>query len=268
MRCEVLVDPKMFPRGERMLKAMIAAAPIKLKVRQTYQGDCELLMVYGTGHPVRRPWQLKHLAKGGRMIGWDLGYWNREAHGTFAMRCTLDADHPQRFIRPEPAERWERAGIELREDYDPKGPIVVVGMGPKAHRAHGLKPLAWETRAIRAAQTIAGSREVVYKPKRPSDISPAIVPVLSEKSITQALRGASLVVCRHSNAAVDACIAGVPVVCEDGAAAALYTGAMAAPTMPTRQQRLAFLHSLAWWQWTPEEAAQAWKYLLSRVHCG
>ena len=36
--------------------------------------------------------------------------------------------------------------------------------------------------------------------------------------IDQALRGASLVVCHHSNCAVDAIIAGVPFECEDGAA--------------------------------------------------
>jgi len=268
MRCEVLVDPRMFPRGDKMLKAMIAAAPIKLKVRQTYRGDCELLMVYGTGHPVRRPWQQQHLARGGRMIGWDLGYWGRRDNGTFAMRCTLDADHPQRFLRPEPGDRWARAGIELREDCNPAGHILVVGMSPKAHRAHGMKPLSWETQAVRAARAVADGRLVLYKPKRPGEPVPPGVAVVQTKNITEALRGASLVVCRHSNAAVDACIAGVPVVCEDGAASALYTGKITSPTVPTREQRLAFLQSLAWWQWTPEEAAHAWNYLLNRINCG
>lgn len=267
VRCEVLVDPKMFPRGTKMLRAMIDAAPIKLRVRHAYHGDCDLLMVYGTGHPARQPWQRKHVAKGGRLIGWDLGYWNRRQADTFTMRCTLDHDHPQAFIRPESPERWDAQGVQLRDDCDPRGPIVVIGMGPKAHRAHGLKPLGWENQALQAARAIAAGRQVVYKPKRQFDPLPAGVTIARE-SIEQVLRGASLVICRHSNVAVDACIAGVPVVCEDGAAAALYTGTLNDPTTPTAEERLAFLRSLAWWQWTPQEAKQAWEYLLNRINSG
>lgn len=255
----------MFPRGARMLQAMIEAAPIKLKIRKTYQGDCDILMVYGTGHPVRRPWQLAHLARGGRLIGWDLGYWNREAEGTFSMRATIDADHPHRLIRPEPPERWKAAGIKLREDGNPNGPIVVVGMGPKSNRAHSIRPLAWELRAAQAAQVAYPGRTVVFKPKRPSD---GALPGFRTVSgpIHEVLKGASLVICRHSNVAVDACIAGVPVVCEDGAAVALYgQGRIASPATVSAAQRLAFLESLAWWQWRPTEAGDAWKYLLNRL---
>lgn len=262
MRCEILIDPEMFPRGARMLEAMIATAPVPVRVRRTYVGDCQVLMVYGTGHPGRRPWQLKHLQKGGHLIGWDLGYWQREVNGTFTMRATLDADHPQRFIRAEPPERWDAAGIKLRSDADPAGPVIVVGMGPKANRAHGLRPLAWEARAAAAAAKTG--REVVYRPKRPGDPKLPGLRVLPGP-IEEALKGASLVVCRHSNVAIDACIAGVPVVCDDGAAAALYRGKVPDPTIPTREERLAFLRGLAWWQWTPNEAKDAWIYLLGRL---
>lgn len=265
MRAEILIDDGMFPRGARMLRAMIEAAPIPLKVRRVYRGDCDLLMVYGTGHPVRRPWQEQHLAKGGRLIGWDLGYWNREADGTFSMRATIDADHPHHLIRPEPPERWHAAGIKLREDADPHGPVVVVGMGPKSNRAHRLRPMAWELRAAQAAQLAYPGRRVVFKPKRSTD---GALPGFQTAGgpIAEVLKGASLVICRHSNVAVDACIAGVPVVCEDGAAVALYgQRCIASPAHVTPAQRLAFLQSLAWWQWRPDEAGDAWKYLLGRL---
>lgn len=77
--------------------------------------------------------------------------------------------------------------------------------------------------------------------------------------IDEALRGASLVVCRHSNVAVDACVAGIPVECDDGAAAALYRG----NPNPTREQRAEFLRRLTFWEWRPDEAAQAWDWILT-----
>ena len=268
MRCEILTDPETFPRGRRMLEAMIAAAPIPVQVRQQYQGDCELLMLYGSGHPVRRPWWRKHLANGGRVVAWDLGYWHRRIDNTFHMRCTLDADHPQAFIRAELAQRWHDQAIELGDVFKPEGHVLIVGMGPKSNRALGMRALEWETRAAKAARAAYPYRRVIFKPKRPTD--PVLPGFLAERNpIEKALRGASLVVCRHSNVAIDACIAGVPVYCEDGAAAALYgAGSMVKPIQPTPEQRLAFLRSLAWWQWRPEEAGKAWGYLLERIKHG
>lgn len=268
MRCEILTDPETFPRGTRMLQAMIVAAPIPAVTRTVYQGDCELLMLYGSGHPVRRPWWRKHVANGGRVIAWDLGYWHRRVDNTFHMRCTLDADHPQAFIRPEPVQRWQDQAIELHDVSKPEGHVLIAGMGPKSNRALGLRALEWEIRAARAAKAAYPGRRIIYKPKRPTD--PVIPGFITDRnSIESALRGASLVICRHSNVAVDACIAGVPVYCEDGAAAALYgAGSMANPIAPTVEQRLAFLRSLAYWQYKPEEAGKAWAYLLDRIKNG
>lgn len=261
MRVEILTDPGMALRGARMLDAMIAAAPIEARVRNSYVGDCEILMVYGTGHPIRRPWWRQHLKNGGRCIGWDLGYWKHKDDGTCRMRVTLDHDHPQAFIRPEDGARWASEGISLREDFNAKGPIVLVGLGQKSVRLHSLHPLEWETRAIKRLQKEFPGRSIVFRPKRPGDARPPMLKFAKDGPIEDVIRGASLVVCRHSNVSVDACIAGIPVQCEDGAAVALYRDNPA----PTPAQRLAFLQSLAHWQYKPEEASQAWTYLLSRL---
>jgi len=255
VRAEILIDAGMALRGHRMLTAMIEAAPIPVCVRESYVGDCEILMTYGTGHAVRRPWWLKHLKRGGRCIGWDLGYW---AHDQGTMRVTLDADHPHQWIREESSRRWDDWGIELREDADPRGPAVIVGLGAKARAVHRLDALQWERQAAKRAREMG--RKAVFRPKRDRD---PVLPGLrvARGPIEDVLRGASLVLCRHSNVAVDACIAGVPVICEDGAALALYRGGPA----PDREQRLQFLRSLAWWQWKPEEAKDAWTYLLNRL---
>lgn len=266
MRCEILIDPGMFPRGANMLDAMIKAAPIEVKVRKVYKGDCEILMVYGMGHPQRAPWQRAHVKAGGRLIGWDLGYWVRDVKNPY-MRCTIDHDHPWRMLREEPADRWLGAGIQLREIARAKGPIMVIGMGPKSLIAHNLRLLQWETETVAKARAAYPGKGIIYRPKRMHD---ALMhgETCIHGPIEDALRGMALVICRHSNVAVDACIAGVPVVCEDGAARALYGNDIANPTVVTAVQRLEFLQNLAYWNWKPSEAAQAWNYLLNRLQFG
>lgn len=249
MECEVLL-PHIARRGDRMLRAMIDAAPMKCHVTDTYQGCAPWLMSYGLGHLVRRQWTQAHVAGGGRLIGWDLGYWDREQ----SMRVTVDADHPRR-IPDMPATRPAPA---LRHDADPHGPIVLVGMGRKSRQQFGLQGQEWELRTLAAIRAAYPRRRVVYRPKKPEPLADLTI---AEGEIADVLRGASLVVCRHSNVAVDACVAGVPVVCEDGAAAALYGSDLSRPVNPSAAERRRFLDNLAWWQWLPTEAAQAWKFL-------
>lgn len=265
MRVEVLLVQDLSERGRLMLKAMVEAAPdvgVKPVISaKGYRGDCKVLMTYGTGHPIRRPYWQKQRQKGGRCIGWDLGYWHHRANGTFTMRATLDTDHPPQFIRDEAPERWDGQGIALREDSNPDGPIVLVGMGVKAARVQNVKPLTWEALQLKKLREEFPKRRIVFRPKHQDGPFLRDLPLMRTGPIEDVLRGASLVVCRHSNVAVDACIAGIPVRCEDGAALALYKGNPA----PSREDRLRFLRSLAWWNWKPEEAKDAWTYLLTRL---
>jgi hypothetical protein len=79
--------------------------------------------------------------------------------------------------------------------------------------------------------------------------------------MNKALAGASLVICRHSNAAIEACIAGVPVECSGGAAHWLYSRT----PRPTTEERLDFLYRLAWWQWRFIEMKSAWLFLMKKA---
>jgi hypothetical protein len=265
MRCELITAPDMIVPAARMMHALAAAAPVEVKVRLTYHGDCELLMTYGIGHAVRRPWFFQHVASGRHAIGWDLGYWNRSGDNR-AMRVAIDADHPQSWLRDEEQHRFDSYGIPLRDDHDPNGPIVLVGLGPKANQVLGTEEMTWERAALVRIRRTYPSADVIFRPKRAGD--PRTLPDtrrLAGMPIEEVLAGASLVVCRHSNVAIDACIAGIPVACEDGAAAALYDNDFANPVKPSAEQRRRFLRNLAWWQWTPQEAAAAWRYLLARL---
>lgn len=258
MRVEILRQANMVTKGTRMLDALAAAIGDGCVVTDRYRGRSHVLMTYGVGDEYRAGVWKQHRATGGRCVGWDLGYWRRDV----MMRLQIDALHPHALIRPEAPGRWDAERIALRQDADPRGPVVLVGLGIKSADMLGLDPLQWERKALARIRRDFPGREVIFKPKRPTV---ARLPGTDYRDgpIEPILRGASLVVCRHSNAAVDACIAGVPVVCDDGAALALYRG----NTNPTPEQRLAFLRSLAWWQWQPDEAGRAWDYIRGRL-CG
>lgn len=262
LRCEVIICAGLAARGHKMLAAMVAAAKaarVQVTVVSAYSGKAPVLMSYGLGHPLRRQWTRAHVRRGGRLVGWDLGYWNRDEPLHFNMRMTLDDDHPHRWIRPMPPERFNAAGIELREDSDPNGPIVLCGLGRKQRDVKGFNGQQWEMQALHRLRKAYPGREVLYRPKRTESPLPGCRNAAG--TIEEAIRGASLVVCSHSNVAVDACIAGVPVECEDGAALALYRNNPA----PAREQRLEFMRSLAWWQYNPTEASDAWKFIKKRL---
>lgn len=267
MKCEVLTESKMFHDGANMLAAMVKAAPIPIVTREVYSGDCDLLMCYGLGHPQRRPWWLGHIASGRHAVGFDLGYW-REAKKLASnrpMRMTVDADHPQRWLDDRPPTRFDAAQLRLRNDYVASGPIVIVGLGVKTTRMLGVAVTDWEHDALNRIRAVYPNTPVVYRPKNEDGTNLPGTRKMAGMPIEQVLRGASLVVCRHSNVAVDACLAGIPVVCEDGAASILYGNSLKQPVNPTYEQRLHFLRNLAWWQWRPSEAAQCWNFLLKRI---
>lgn len=262
MDCEVLTSRDLSARGQKMLAAMITAAPaagVRVIVTDSWQRMAPVLMSYGLGHPVRRDWTRAHVRAGGRLIGWDLGYWKREEPLAFNMRLTIDDDHPHRWIAPMPAARFDASGIQLREDGDPDGPVVLCGLGRKQRALRGFRGQEWELRTLAAIRAAHPGRAVLYRPKRAEAALPRCRTAVGP--IEDVVRGASLVVCGHSNVAIDACIAGVPVECEDGAALALYRNNPA----PTREQRLEFLRSVAWWQWNPKEAVAAWQFIRTRL---
>jgi len=255
VECEFVAD-RVNRRGTAMLRAMIASAAdcgVNAVVRGQYTGQSEWLMLYGLGHLQRKEWAVQHRAKGGHVIGWDLGYWDRD----HAMRLTIDADHPHALMRDMPGDRWARTGIRLRDTYDPNGHILLIGMGLKSRAQFGYEGQEWELSALRRIKAHYPDATVLYKAKKPEDFDCEQI----SGSIEHALQGCGLVVCRHSNVSIDACIAGVPAVCVDGAGFALYNNSMVSPRNPSEQERLRFLHNLAYWQYRPSEAKLAWNFI-------
>lgn len=225
------------------------------EVRETegYEGRSDWLVLQGVGHPMHDAARRAQLQRGGRVIVWDFGYWHREKV-TGHMRMSIDTDHPQRWLdrTPSDPERWEAARIPLREDADPEGHILLMGLGRKSRKY--LNAMDWERRTYaELAQRFPG-RRIIFKPKPNGGVALRCETVPVDRSPEELLRGAALVVCRHSNYAVDAAIAGVQFEAEDGAAMWLQAREF------TPANRLDFLRRLAWWQYLPSEAGFAWSF--------
>lgn len=252
---EILVSGDEVKVGSDLLRAAESAAgSMGLAVTKTasYIGKSDWLCVWGVGHAVRNLARHAHIKRGGHVACWDLGYIRPQGH----VRVSIDHNHPWRDFdkTPNDPSRWKQFGIPLRNDYDPDGHVLVIGLGAKSKVHLGLAHTEWEDRAMAQAQARFPKRKIVLRPK---------VRAKEEKmTIVQALKGASLVICRHSNVAVDACIAGVPVECEDGAAFWLYQNG----PNPSEAARADFLHRLAWWQWKTNEQREAWTFL--QMVCG
>lgn len=239
---ELLIDSPMARRGKNIMAALADTAPKGSEVSTGYTGRHKLLVVYGIGLEQRLAARDAHLKRGGRVAMWDLGYWDREE----AMRLSIDTLHPsaadlQRSNEPS------RRRFYLRADANERGPILLAGLGRKSARMFGFESTQWEDEKRRDLAARFPGRAIRVRQKGDKSAGP----------IENALRGCSLVVCRHSNVAVDACIAGIPVECEDGAARALYAN----DSNPSTEAREDFLRRLSWWNWRPCEAPQAWEWL-------
>lgn len=252
---EILRGKKTNASGEALLTALtLAMREAGDTVVQTtnYRGQCEWLCLFGVGLPVHNEARKLHVAKGRHALLWDLGYFAREKL-VGPLRMSIDTDHPQQWLdkAPDDGARWDSLGIELREDADPDGPIILVGLGQKSRKY--LRQPKWEQKTYATLVDRFPGRRIIYRPKGDDDL---VLPCArdGETPIAELLKGAALVVARHSNVCVDATIAGVPFVAEEGAAMWLAQRAF------TRENRDLFLRRLAYFQWRPDEAAQAWTF--------
>lgn len=217
-------------RGLEILGAMEACAP-----------EVDLLMMWGVGRPGHSAHRDRAIHQGRHVVMWDLGY--RKGY----YRLSIDFDHPWRLMEQTP-ETGRTFPAVLREDAG-NGPILLIGMGRKSKSY--LNSWNWESRKIaELKRRFPGVPiQVRQKPKAGDGTC----------RIEDAMKGCRLVVCRHSNVAVDACIAGVPFECEDGAAYWMRGQEF------TRENRQRFLNKLANWQYMPSEAKQAWDFIRSMV---
>lgn len=259
--CEFLTAGRQSMSAADIIGAMKTHCPLPSVATTAYQGKSDLLMLWGAGGTLNADAIAKQAKRGRRSVCWDYGYFHREKRGGY-LRVSIDDWHPQRWLDvtpPNPA-RWDRLQIPLRNDYDPAGPIILAGMGPKSHAF--CRSTGWENMTLRHLQQRFPGKEIIFRPKPFRAYPPLACKIVTEGPIESLLAGASLVVCSHSNVAVDAVVAGIPFECTDGAAYWLQGKPY------TEANRLDFLRRLAYWQWHHSEASKAWAFLLEvmRAH--
>jgi hypothetical protein len=238
-----------FPIETDRVRRLMANMQYYLSSQQT---ERPWVVLWGPGDPARAAVMREHVAAGGHAIALDLGYWQRET----SFRVSIDAPHPQAWVmrRDWPTERFKQSGAPTGSAWNPKGPILVAGIGGKAHVQYGGDAVfAWEREQIRECQR-RWDRPVLYRRKLPSGPSLTDVPPAPSLPIDQMLKGVSLVITWHSNVAVDAIRWGIPVVCRDGAAAAVCPSTVPDDPRPLDEAlRKRFLYNLAWFNWVPSE---------------
>ena len=245
------------PQSSRalMMHAALARATapgVRVMPTTTYRGDADVVLFWGPGAPERFAVLQRHVASGRHAVALDLPYWARETKA----RVSFDAAHPQAWVlrRDWPATRLAADRIAISNRWDPTGPAIVAGIGRKARVQYGAAVEQWESAMIAALR--AQGRTVVYRRKQVDAPVPVGVTVSSDRPIEQVLAGASLLATWHSNVAVDAIRLGIPVICQDGAAAAVCPASLTeVPPVPLgAETRQRFLQNLAWFQWAPAEA--------------
>lgn len=235
--------------------AGLKAADRDAKIVSHETGTADIVVLWGAGHPAMLDVMNETVARGAHVIAWDAGYWERATH----LRCSIDAVHPTATVmaKARSPDRFDRLGIALRNEWNREGPIVLVGMGVKCAAMYGEPIGRWEhDMAVAVASRFPG-RTILFRPRPGAGGHCRDVPgctTVDKRPIETVLKGASLVVCRHSNVAVDAIVAGIPVVSEGGAAAAVCPMTLDDVGEPLADDvRLQFLYNLAWLNWSRDE---------------
>ena len=252
MNADLIFDGPRTERARVFLNNLRVTAPVGVRAVASYTGQRSTIILYGAGDPKRSAYLARHLQNPkNHAFLWDLGYWDRQD----SMRLSLDGMHPRpEHLAASPTE--SRRAFNLREDADPDGPVMLVGLGVKTNRQHGWEINSWEQRKLRWIREKWPGVKVIHRLKRPGPHLEGCEPSV-DTPITEALKGVRAVVCKHSNVGVDACVAGVPVYTEDGAAWALYHD----NPEPSRAERKDFLHRLSWWEWSRHESRTAWQWM-------
>lgn len=236
-------------------------------VRQHWTGAVEgdVALAYGWAH---EPVFAAYKAAGASYAYWDLGYWNRspnkgkggsrEGAYRLALNSWDTADH---MARDCPSDRFAAAGLVLRDPPDLQnggGLVLVAGMSGKAAGTHGFQPDQWETAMLAHLQGLTW-QEVQFRAKKKR--------LAGMEPIDQVLRRTWLAVMHHSNVAVDALLAGVPVYAVKGVgklwSGPLTCGGTLARRLYLPGERERYAADVAYAQWTTGEmrSGAAWNHV-------
>lgn len=229
----------------------------------------DVAIFYGLANGLRRVFD--DYRDGHKAIYIDLGYWGRRKRTRYDgyHKLVLNNRHPTAYFqrRQHGPERFAQFGLQIQPWREAGKHILVIGMSAKAAAADGRPAESWESATINELRLIT-DRPIVYRPK-PNWLEARPIPGSTfgkGQTLEEALRDCHAVVAHHSNAAVEALIAGVPCICPSGAASVLSGHELSqieTPPMPDGREQWAW--DLAHTQYSIEEMQDgtALRYLMN-----
>jgi hypothetical protein len=189
----------------------------------------------------------------------DLGFWSRDTH----YRMTVNGWGAESYVKAGlPSDRLESFGVSIKP-WNEGDEVLLVGSTQKSAIEHGYGYMQWESDM--AKRLISMGHKVAYRPK-PNDIQKEPIQGCRYDlgDISDSFRRAKLVVAHHSNVAVEALAAGIPVHCAIGAAAAMSTPIESIGERPEGREQ--FLADVAYLQWSLEEMERGdyWAHIKER----
>jgi len=171
------------------------------------------------------------------------------------------------FVKVEDGgERWDRHFAHLMQPWqEHDGYALLMGQVPTDTAVREIAFPVWLRETARALRN-RGER-VCY---RPHPLAPSLRCDYAEPlkaPLQNALSGAGRVVTFNSNSGVDAILAGVPTVAIDAGSMAYPVATHSIKDAPSRPDRRAWAHAIAWAQWQPQEleSGEAWSRLRNLI---
>lgn len=189
----------------------------------------------------------------------DLGYWQRRIRSRYDgyYKFVINGRHPTGYFQnvKHSASRFNQLNVKIEDWRKGAENIIIAGLSEKAARAEGLDHQAWERQAYATLKRHT-DRPIIYRPKPNCCRSRPIKGAGFDKKSTpqQLFANAHAVVARHSNMAVEALCAGVPVFVEAGVALPMAKTNLVrieSPLYP--KERLQWASDIAWTQFRLDE---------------
>ena len=215
---------------------------------QSFSGD--LIILYGWGGSRQQELIQKINCN---YVAFDLGYWSRSGFKERKWRISINDWHcPDLIINGPYFGNERKSPVVQKNSQNSEGHILLVGSSPKSLK---VAASGWSKNMAHKIRKQFPNSKLVYRPKPERKIEQIDCDSISKNcDIKDAFDDCKLVVCRHSNVSVDAAIAGVPCVAEDGAGSAIYPKKLQDfHNQPDIKLRRTFINHLAWWQWSINE---------------
>lgn len=252
MDCEVIQCDRNPKRARHILKQIALKA--KAKLLNDYEGGAEWVVMWGCGGRMQQEIYKMHRGRGGKVLFLDMGYFGRNLGSIrSSFRVSINGNHPQDYLFMAESHNRLR-GVVLQDKYDPRGHVLLCGLGDKSRHFYGYKKLEWEKAYLDKIREVYPTREVVYRSKPRHDEKIPGCTDGNQGTIDDWLNGACLCVTHHSNTTVDAARIGVPSVCVDGIGYGFYGSDVAAAEVKSKAEREDFLRKVSWFNWYPTEA--------------